>query len=115
LTAEHVTHQWCTSFLGVLDSINRNAYPGPKLLDRAKTAGFINTHGEVIKVPLGPWPKDPRLKEIGMMNLVQTLDGLDASLKALMMLGYTEEEVTLMLARVRKELKSREFHSYIKL
>lgn len=66
-------------------------------------------------MPIGPWPKDPELKEIGMMNLVQLLDGLDVSLKALMAFGYTEAEVTLMLARARKELKSREFHSYIKL
>jgi hypothetical protein len=107
---------WNTTFLKGLDSINRNACPGPKLLEYAKTAGFIHTHEEVVKVPIGPWAKDPELKEIGMMNLIQGLDGLEAfSLKIFMMLGYSEQEITVMLAQVRKELKSREFHSYITL
>lgn len=116
LTEEHHTKKWNTAFLAGLDSINRNACPGPKLREHAKTAGFINIHEEVVKVPIGPWAKDHELKEIGMMNLVQLLEGLEAfSLKVFLMLGYTEQEIIVMLAKVRQELKERKFHSYITL
>jgi hypothetical protein len=116
LTDEHQTKQWNTIFLKGLADINRNACPGPTLLEHAKAAGFSNLHQEAVKVPIGPWAKDPELKEIGMMNLVQGLDGLEAfSLKIFLMLGYSEKEIMVLLAQVRKEMKSREFHSYITL
>jgi len=82
----------------------------------AEEAGFANLQQQVIKIPIGPWAKDPRLKELGMINIVQLLDGLEASsLKPLTACGYTEDEITVLNAHVRRELKSKAFHAYFTL
>lgn len=72
---------------------------------------------EVFRLPIGPWAKDPRLKRVGMLNLIQIIDGLEGfSLRLLCdVAGWREEEVHVMLANVRKELKGRVFHAQIKL
>jgi len=35
--------------------------PGPKLKKWAEDAGFVNVQEHVFKIPMGPWPKDPKL------------------------------------------------------
>jgi hypothetical protein len=117
LTEDHKTKQWITALLDTAAKLGREPLPGPKLADWFKGAGFQNVKEEVFKLPIGPWPKDPKLKEVGMINLVQILDGLEAfSLRLLCdVAGWREEEVMVLLAQVRKELKSRTFHAQIKL
>ncbi|KAF7556943.1 hypothetical protein G7Z17_g988 [Cylindrodendrum hubeiense] len=39
-------------------------------------AGFVNVEEEVLKVPLGVWPKDPKMKTIGLYNRSMIADGL---------------------------------------
>jgi len=69
-----------------------------------KDAGFINVENVFLPLPIGPWPKDKKLKEIGSYNLWHTLDGLEAfSLRVLTTVYKWEvEEVTVFLAQVRK-------------
>ena len=43
-------------------------------------AGFINIHEKVIKAPIGSWPADPNLRELGQWVLL----GFDTGLE-----GYT--------------------------
>lgn len=116
LTDAHHYRQWSNGLIKALTDINRDPCPGPKLRSYVEKAGFVNITERAFKVPLGPWAKDPHMKEIGMMNLVQGLDGMEAfSLKTFAMLGYTPEETEVLLANVRNELKGRAFHSYATL
>lgn len=82
-----------------------------------KDAGFENIKAQMFKVPIGPWAKDPRMKDIGMCNLAQILDGLEAfSLRLFCgVLKWTEEEVHVLLAKVRQELKSGKIHALFNL
>ncbi|SPO01214.1 uncharacterized protein DNG_03961 [Cephalotrichum gorgonifer] len=113
LTDDTHFRKWNRALSKGLVSINRDPCPGPKLRSYAEKAGFVNIREEIFKIPLGPWAKDPELKQIGMMNLVQMLDGLEAfSLKMFDMMGYTRAETEVLLANVRKELKGRAFHAY---
>ncbi|KAK1980184.1 S-adenosyl-L-methionine-dependent methyltransferase [Colletotrichum cereale] len=65
-------------------------------------------------VPAGPWAKDPYLKDIGMCNLIQILDGLEVFPMKLLCgsLGWTKEEVIVLLAGVRNDLKSGKVHGW---
>ena len=113
LTEAHNYRQWTKGLIKALVDINRDPCPGPKLRGYAEKAGFVNVQERVFKIPLGPWAKDPHMKDIGMMNLVQALDGIEAfSLKVFEMLGYSREETEVLLANVRRELKTRAFHCY---
>ncbi|KAK2018692.1 methyltransferase domain-containing protein [Colletotrichum eremochloae] len=113
LTEEHQTLQWKRLFLEACEKAGRDPRPGPKLKDWVREAGFVNITHKKYKMPVGPWPKDPYYKEIGMCNLIQILDGLEAfSLRLFCgVLGWTKDEVLLMLALVRKELKAGVFHA----
>ena len=113
LTPDHDLYKWNHLFLAGLESINRTARPGAMLRSYAEAAGFINIREVKFKMPLGSWPKDPELKQIGMMNLVQVLDGLEAfSLKTLEAMGWSPVEIEVFLASVRQEIKSNQCHSY---
>jgi len=75
-------------------------------------AGFVNVCCEVYKLPLSPWPKDSKLKEIGAFNLVNMLEGLEALSLALFtrVLGWSIEEVMAFLPSVRQDIKRKEMH-----
>ncbi|GAD92425.1 TAM domain methyltransferase, putative [Paecilomyces variotii No. 5] len=80
-------------------------------------AGFTDVTEEVYKVPYSPWPKDPKLKELGRYQQVLMLEALEAYSFALFtrVLGWTNAEIQLLLVGVRKELLDRQFHGYSKL
>ncbi|KAK1992847.1 S-adenosyl-L-methionine-dependent methyltransferase [Colletotrichum falcatum] len=111
------TLRWSHLFLEAAKVYDRESQVGPKLeaLVRENT-GLVNVRHRPYKIPIGPWPKDPRLKDLGMCNLIEMLEGLEGfSFKLLCgALGWTKEEVYVLLAGVRKELKSTKLHAYLK-
>ncbi|KAL1989317.1 hypothetical protein VTN96DRAFT_79 [Rasamsonia emersonii] len=72
-------------------------------------AGFVDVKEESFKVPIGPWPKDPKLKEIGRFQQVQQIQGAEVYTPALFsrVLGWSKEEIDVLLAKVRDEIKDR--------
>ncbi|KAK6206806.1 TAM domain methyltransferase [Colletotrichum tabaci] len=115
LTDDHETMKWEKKGNEIADMIGRDFNPGPKLYNWVKEAGFRNIVHKRYKIPIGPWAKEPHYKDIGMMNLIQLLDGLEAfTLKPFCsVLGWTTEEVQVLLAQVRKEMKSGVFHAHL--
>jgi hypothetical protein len=81
-------------------------------------------------VPIGNWPKNKRLKEIGLHYLVHLLIGERVSNSWLIDLtisgmehysmaiftrnGWMAEEVQVLLAHVRNEVLSNKLHTYTK-
>jgi len=57
------------------------------------------------------------MKEVGMYQMVNFLDGLQALTVALFTraLGWTLPEVDAFLVDVRKDIKNRNIHSYVNL
>lgn len=82
---------------------------------RLVDAGFVNVEERVYKLPLGVWPKDDKMKMIGLYNRGNFLDGMQAiSVKPLGHgLKWTEEEIDVYLATVRKECYDSSQHVYI--
>ncbi|KAL1971102.1 hypothetical protein VTN77DRAFT_53 [Rasamsonia byssochlamydoides] len=83
--------------------------------EKMEKAGFVDVKEEIFKVPIGAWPKDPKLKEIGKFQQVQQIQAADSYTPALFsrVLGWTSEEIEVLLAKVRNELKDRSLHMYI--
>lgn len=100
--------QWCTHLIEGLKSIGHEPEPGPKLKSWVEEAGFVNVHHELLPIPTGTWPKEKNLKEVGAFDMVQFLDGLESlSVRTLTGLrGFTMDEVTILLAGLRKDLKN---------
>ncbi|KAK6222972.1 methyltransferase [Colletotrichum tabaci] len=114
LREEHATHKWNKTLLGGIVKMGREGRPGPFLQGWVRDAGFENMFHKRMKMPIGPWPKDRHHQELGWINLSQVLQGLEGfSMRVLTgVLDWTAEEVQVLLAQVRKELKNfHEFHS----
>ncbi|KMU84798.1 UMTA [Coccidioides immitis H538.4] len=77
-------------------------------------AGFVDVVENRFKVPLGPWPKDPHLKELGKYNRLQWQEGIEGWTMLLLtnFLGWTRDEVELYLAEVRRGLRNSKIHAY---
>ncbi|KAK4494688.1 hypothetical protein PRZ48_014044 [Zasmidium cellare] len=96
------------------DKMGRTCCPGPHLKGWLEDAGFVNVKEEVFKLPVGPWPKDPHLKRIGGLNLMQFLDGLEAFSLGMFtqVLGWSVEQVHLFLMDVRRDAMKKSVHMH---
>ena len=67
-----------------------------------------------MQVPIGPWPKDPQLKEIGGVQYHQELQAVDSYTPGIFsrVLGWTEEEIQVFIAKVKAEIKDPSIHLY---
>lgn len=94
-------------------------------------AGFVDVTEHSFKVPIGPWPKDRYLKEIGQymrlvwdeslemwtMMLLTKILGVSLvptyiSPCPLIVLQWSREEVDIKLADVREDLYNKNIHGY---
>lgn len=76
--------------------------------------GFRRVTQEVYKMPCGPWARDKKLKLIGAWeqhNLLGNLEGMTMRLfqKGL---GWSEEEVVVFSAMLRRDLRDVRMHAY---
>ena len=87
---------------------------GEGIKEHMEAAGFQNVEIREFKVPIGPWPADKKLKEVGLFQLAGMLEGMEALTLALWTryLGWDEKEVALFCVQVRKEFRSAKVHSY---
>jgi Methyltransferase domain len=76
-------------------------------------AGFTDVTCKIVKVPITPWPKDPKQKEIRKYMPQATTSYSYALLSRVT--GWKREEIEDLLAHVRKELKNPAVHAYLKL
>lgn len=70
-------------------------------------AGFVDIEHRTWKLPIGGWPRDPRLKKIGMYNgmyIDQSLDGF-AVYPIGETLGWTADEVTVLVSQMRAAIR----------
>ncbi|RBR13717.1 uncharacterized protein FIESC28_08077 [Fusarium coffeatum] len=88
---------------------------GTEWKEKMEEAGFIDVHQEIRKVPIGPWPKDARLKEIGKYQVVQQLKAIDSYTPKLFehALGWTAQEIQVLIAKVKTELQDPSIHLYL--
>ncbi|KAI5802980.1 UMTA methyltransferase family protein [Geopyxis carbonaria] len=78
-------------------------------------AGFVDIHERVEKLPIGPWPKDKKLKEVGKFNLLSAMVGLEGFTMALFtrLLGWEPEDVASFIGDVKKQVTDKSTHSYM--
>ena len=105
--------KWNTDFALAAKTGGRIVQPGPQLENWVRAAGFEDVHHEKFRVPVGVWPKDKKMKEVGAFNLVQLKEGLEGFSLALYtrVLGWSPDEVQILLNKVRKDLSDRAIHA----
>ncbi|KAM0271171.1 hypothetical protein ACHAQH_009155 [Verticillium albo-atrum] len=114
LTEDSATYSWVSQLLEGTKKIGRpfdGAFDYKKQLE---AAGFKNVQQMVFKWPQNTWPKDAKYKELGMWNLENITSGLHGLSAAVYtrVLGWSSEEMEILLAKVRRELKDTKVHAY---
>ncbi|OCL14534.1 S-adenosyl-L-methionine-dependent methyltransferase, partial [Glonium stellatum] len=94
-----------------------NLYGALTMADRIKEAGFINVAKRILKIPIGPWPKNKLLRKVGLYYQAVVLDGLQGiALGPLCRgLGWSAERVEVYLKDVRVDVKDPRIHSYMNM
>ncbi|CAL8574501.1 hypothetical protein XPA_000459 [Xanthoria parietina] len=94
LTDDLAIQKWITILLQAARDFGRDPCPGPRLAGLMRDAGFQN-------------------KTVGAWNLVQIEDGLEAFTLRLFtqVLGWKSDEVQVLLANVRKDLRNPKIHA----
>lgn len=85
----------------------------PKLMTEA---GFEDIQFMMLKRPTNDWPKDQRMKEIGRYTCLNYLEGLEGFTMApfTRVLGWSPDEVQVLVAQVRAESVKRKIHGWQK-
>lgn len=84
------------------------------LEEEMRKAGFVNVTYRTFKWPIGPWPKDSKYKQIGAYNRLAWEDGIEGWAMFLFTnyLAWQKEEVQILIAGIRKELRDHKIHGY---
>ncbi|KAH6885407.1 S-adenosyl-L-methionine-dependent methyltransferase [Thelonectria olida] len=86
-----------------------------KWKDKLQAAGFVDVQQEIRKIPIGAWPKDPEMKEIGRYQSIQELQVVDSYTPAVFsrVLGWSNEEIQVFIAKVKNDMKDPSIHLYL--
>lgn len=107
--------QWGKIFVEGGNKLNRSFLVLQEGLQRKalEAAGFVDIQEHDIKMPIGTWPADPKLKELGAYaQLVLTQDPEGWVLFMTNTLGWTREQILNFVAAVRKESRSSKVHPF---
>lgn len=79
-----------------------------------RDAGFVNVNERRLKLPMGGWAADPKLKDVGRYNLLSTEQGLEGFMLYILtnVHGWDVVQAHAYVASVRSELKKRSNHAY---
>jgi len=99
------------------DKIGIDLNVAPKLKGYLEDAGYESVQEEIFDLPVGDWPQDRRMKEVGRFQRFQMLQGLGAIGTALLTrIGeWSKPQVEVFLAGIRREANDRNVHFHYKL
>jgi SAM-dependent methyltransferase len=94
------------------EKIGRTMDPAPSMKKWVQDAGFVEIKQESFKLPVGSWPKDPRLKQIGLLLGMNFVEGVEAFTAAPFrdVLGWSEREVQVLNASVKNAIRQKAAH-----
>jgi hypothetical protein len=77
-------------------------------------AGFVNIVETQFKWPMNTWPKDNKYKNVGAWAAENFSQGVQAVSLMLFtnVLGWSVDEVEVLLIDVRKDVKNKNIHGY---
>jgi len=106
--------QFNSAYIAAARENGTDPCPGRSLEKWVKEAGFQDVVATKIPLPMGTWPKDKQMKEVGAWNYLQTTEGLEGFITFLFTtrMGWTAGEVDVFCAKARKQLKDGTQHCH---
>ncbi|OHE99289.1 UMTA protein [Colletotrichum orchidophilum] len=113
---DHIFHEWGRIFEqgGTKTGRSFTVAQGHTMRDNMEKAGFVDIVEIKVKLPTHGWPKDPRLQHAGLLiqiALDESLEGFGTFLLT-QVLGWSQEEVLVLTAQMRKEIRKKANFGY---
>lgn len=114
IAPDSIFDQWGKISLSLGDKFGKSL----RTVDEAKAgmeaAGFVNVVEQRWKVPIGAWPADKKMKEIGQFNRLHWEQGMEGWCLYLLTTieKWSVEEVQVYLAKMRAALRDKRIHAY---
>ncbi|KAF7556964.1 hypothetical protein G7Z17_g1033 [Cylindrodendrum hubeiense] len=77
-------------------------------------AGFVDLHEHTYKSPIGSWPKDEKLREIGQyvqLTMESDFEGIIVFMTSVLG-GWTKEDIQVYIAHLRREIRDKRKHGW---
>ena len=106
---------WCNNQYDAMKTIGMELkVTGDMIKKQMLEVGFVDVEVKEFKTPIGQWPQDEKMRETGAFQLVAMLEGIGGLTMALWtrFLGWKREDVEDELVKVKKEMQSKNVHSY---
>jgi hypothetical protein len=115
LPEDNILRTWAPNTIPAAEKSGRPIDTIDTMRGAIEKAGFVDVHEKELKLPVGPWAKDPVLKEAGRLNYHHWASGLEGwGMWVLTKFGLPEpwakEEVQVYTGDLRKELKKPQHH-----
>ncbi|KAK1754075.1 S-adenosyl-L-methionine-dependent methyltransferase [Echria macrotheca] len=109
-----VYHDWNRLFDEAGEKTGKSFHLAERIESSMKTAGFRVLGSRKKKVPIGTWPKDPTLNEVGLWNQHRWMEGLDGYGRWLLkyVWSLSDVDIELFFTRTRKALRDKRIHAY---
>ncbi|RDW59196.1 hypothetical protein BP5796_12120 [Coleophoma crateriformis] len=110
-------HDWGELFIGAGEKMGRTFLVAERAKKLLEEAGFVDVVEHTVKVPIGDWPQDSKMKELGRWNLLFLTVGLESMGMYMLMhvLGWEYAEVQAYLGKVRTALVSKDHQAYVNI
>ncbi|KAJ5332859.1 uncharacterized protein N7506_006642 [Penicillium brevicompactum] len=117
LPADNALRTWGPNLLECGERARRPLDTMERMKERFQNAGFVDIHEKEYKWPIGPWARDQKFKEAGVVNLQHWMSGMEGwSMWLLTKFGapepWSHDEVIVYIAKLRAELKNPRYHIY---
>lgn len=113
LPKDSYTYKWLMEWRRLSEQVKFDVYPA--LQPMLEKLPFENIQSLEKLCPMGSWPKDKSLKELGRFFKVQYLEGgLESYTLAIFTRfgGWNEMELKVLIAKVKEEVKTGKMHLY---
>lgn len=106
--------EWWTLVTQAFSKMGRDMTAAAQHKERMEKAGYVDVTVVTVKWPVNTWPKHRHMKTLGMWSKENTLDALEALAMAPLtrVLGWSPENVQMLLAGARTDIKNSGIHAY---
>lgn len=106
--------QWVNTWCQALETGGRDPFLAAQYENLLQEAGFVNVNVRKYKVPQNHWPKNRHYKKLGTLNALNISEGIEGlSMRPLTkFLGWSAEEVQVLLAKTRSDVNNTKLHAY---
>ena len=116
IPADHIFNQWADLFYKGGEMIGRSfdIAQGHTMRELMEKVGFVDVYERKVKIPLHGWPRDPRLRNCGLLAqaaLDQSLDGFGTFLLT-QIHGWERDQAIVYIAAMRNETRKISYYPW---